>query len=66
MSAAAITMDEFLASAPEPAWTPDAVERFSEEQAVAVLFRRLHKPTQQGLDLSHALIFAPHLDITLH
>jgi hypothetical protein len=66
MSAAAITMDEFLASAPEPAWTPDAVERFSDEQAVAVLVRLLHKLTQQGLDPSHALIFAPHLDITLH
>ena len=64
MSAAAITMDEFLGSAPEPAWTSDAVERFSEEQAVAVLFRRPHKLTQQGLDPS--LIFASRLDITLH
>jgi hypothetical protein len=59
-------MDEFLASAPEPAWTPEVVDRFSEEQAVAVLFRRPHKLTQRGLDPSHALIFAPHLDITLH
>jgi hypothetical protein len=66
MSAAAITMDEFLASAPEPPWSPDAVERFSEEQAVAVLLRRLHKLTQLGGDTSHALIFAPRLDIKLH
>jgi hypothetical protein len=64
MSAAAITMDEFLASVPEPAWTPDAVERLGEEQGVTVLVRRLHKPTRQGLDPS--LIFASRLDITLH
>jgi hypothetical protein len=66
MAAAAITMDEFLASAPEPAWTPEPGERFSEEEAAAVLFRRLLKLTQQGLDSSHAPIFVSRLDITLH
>ena len=45
-------------------WTSDAVERFSEEQVLAVLFRRLHKLTQRGLDPSP--IFASRLDITLH
>jgi hypothetical protein len=59
-------MDEFLASAPKPARMPEAVERFSEEEAVAVLFRRLLKLTQQRLDPSHALIFASRLDTTLH
>lgn len=59
-------MDEFLASASEPASTPHAVERISEEQAVAVLLRRLHNPTQLDDGPSHTLIFAPPLDTTLH
>jgi hypothetical protein len=66
MTAVAITMDEFLASAPEPAWTPEAAERLSEDEAVAVLYHQLHKLTVQGLDPTHALILASRLDIALH
>jgi hypothetical protein len=53
-------------SAPEPGWTPEAVEALGEDDVVGIMLRRMRKLTARGLEPTEALILASRIHLPIH
>jgi len=65
MSTAAAFTDEQVAWSPEPGWSRDDFETLNEDEATAILLRRMRKLLARGFDPLDALRLASKLDIPL-
>ena len=68
-SMTAVTKPEETGSdetAPEPGWTPEAVEALGEDDLVGILLRRMRKLSARGLDPAEALIYASRIHLPIN
>ena len=65
MSSAAALTDELVAWSPEPGWSRDDFEQLNEDEATAILLRRMRKLLARGLEPLDALRLASKLDAPL-
>jgi hypothetical protein len=65
MSTAAAFTDEVLAWSPEPGWSRADFETLNEDEATAILLRRMRKLLARGLEPLDALRLASKLDTPL-
>ena len=65
MSTAAAFTDETLAWSPEPGWSRADFEHLNEDEATAILLRRMRKLLARGLEPLDALRLASKLDAPL-
>jgi hypothetical protein len=65
MSTAAAFTDEVTADLPEPGWSRADFETLNEDEATAILLRRMRKLLARGLEPLDALRLASKLDTPL-
>jgi hypothetical protein len=65
MSTAAAFTDEVTAYSPEPGWSRADFETLNEDEATAILLRRMRKLLARGLEPLDALRLASKLDTPL-
>jgi hypothetical protein len=65
MSSASALTDELVAWTPEPGWSRDDFETLNEDEATAILLRRMRKLLARGLEPLDALRLASKLDAPL-
>jgi hypothetical protein len=65
MSTAAALTDELVAWPPEPGWSRADFETLNEDEATAILLRRMRKLLARGLEPLDALRLASKLDAPL-
>jgi hypothetical protein len=65
MTTAPALIDELASWAPEPGWSRSDFERLSEDEATAILLRRMRKLLARGLEPLDALRLASKLDAPL-
>jgi hypothetical protein len=65
MATSTALLDEPATWAPEPGWTRADFERLSEDEATAILLRRMRKLLARGLEPLDALRIASKLDAPL-